>query len=268
MSEGTSRKWLLHLHGAKALLADVDDGANLQPPFNVLIQLYNYLCCIASITCEQVPEMYGTQLQISHGERTGDADAWSEHPLFGLSASLYQSLALINKLAARLSSGSIISSAEDVRKEVQDIELALQSWSLPDEPCQCRHMTEARAAAFAMQWAVMIRLQQATRQPERDDRQIKKAVENIFSALSLIRPGSAVEAHMLFPIFIAGIGSMTKPYRLTVEYRINIMETTVGFGNISVAHRLLTEIWQRANDGDFVDWEVLLRTKYPGLVLL
>lgn len=211
--------------------------------------------------------MFKHEQEPSH-ELSMASSAQKLHPLFGLSASLYHSLARINRLAARLSSGTTTSSTEHARKEIQDIELALQSWHPPDEVCLCRHMTEVRAAAFAMQWAVMIRLQQAIRQPQKDDRQIKKAVENIFSALSLIRPGSAVEAHMLFPIFIAGVGSVTKPYRLTIEYRINIMETTVGSGNVSVAHQLLDEIWQKNNQGDIIDWKTLMAEKCPGLVLL
>ncbi len=129
-------------------------------------------------------------------------------------------------------------------------------------------MAEAQAAAFAMQWAIIIRLLQPTRKLKNDNPQIKKAADNILSALSLIRPGSEIEAHILFPLFMAGVCSMTKPNRMTVEYRLNIMETTIGFGNIKLAHQLLDEIWRRANTGEIVDWEVLMRTKYPGLVLL
>ena len=233
----------------------------------MLIELYNYLCCITSTTSEKVPQRFGTLLDFSPSEITTHSDTPTIHPLYGLSSSLYQCLARVNKLAARLNDDSTISNTDEVKKEIQNLELMLQGWSPPVETYSRRYMIEARAAAFATQWAVMIRLQQVIRQPKKDDQQIKKAVENIFSALSLIRPGSVMEAHMLFPIFIAGVWSMTKPYRLTIEYRINIMKTTVGFGNISVAHRLLVEFWQGANQGEIVNWEVLMHKKYPGLAL-
>jgi transcriptional activator protein UGA3 len=42
----------------------------------------------------------------------------------------------------------------------------------------------------------------------------------------------------------------------------------IGFGNISVAHRLLDELWRRSNDGNIVYWEDLKEAQYPGLVLL
>jgi hypothetical protein len=71
----------------------------------------------------------------------------------------------------------------------------------------------------------------------------------------------------LLPLFMAGIGSMTKPSRLAVEYRSNILEPIIGLGNIGVAHRLLDEVWRRANEGDKVDCRVLMRSKYPWLVL-
>jgi transcriptional activator protein UGA3 len=190
------------------------------------------------------------------------------HPLFGISTCLYEYLASANQLAARIAHGSSPSTPDEWGAEAQDIELALQSWNPPDNDNPSRLMAEAQAAAFAMQWATMIRLLQTTRKLKNDNPRIKKAAENILSALSLIRPGSELEVHILFPLFMAGVCSMTKPTRMTVEFRFNILETTIGFGNIKLAHQLLDEIWRRANEGDIVDWEVLMRTKYPGLVLL
>jgi transcriptional activator protein UGA3 len=187
------------------------------------------------------------------------------HPLFGTSASLYQTLPSINQIADQRLNGS--ANEDSIKERAQEIELLLQSWAPPEETSRNRYLAEARAAAFATQWALILRLNQGARRLKSDDPQITKAANNILSALSLIRPGSEIEAHILFPLFMAGVGSITKPNRLTVEYRLSIMETTIGFGNISIAHRLLDELWRRANDGDMVDWEVLMRAKYPGLVL-
>ena len=185
------------------------------------------------------------------------------HPLFGVCVSLYETVARINSLAACRHHYS----SDHFVKEAQEIEIELQSWTPPEYIDQTRPMSEARAMGFALQWASIMRLLQVTRALKNNDVQIKKATDNILSALSLIRPGSEMEAHLLFPLFMAGVGSMTKPNRLTVEYRLTVMETTIGFGNICIAHRLLDEIWQRANQGEVVDWEELIRSKYQGLVL-
>ncbi len=242
---------------------DVDNAACQESPLNDLIELYNFLCCIASITCDSVPRPYGSILRLSTA-----CQQTTIHPLFGISTCLYEYLASANRLASRIANGPSLSTLGDLREEAQVIELDLQSWNPPDNANSSRLMAEAQAAAFAMQWATMIRLLQPTRKLKIDHPQIKKAADNILSALSLIRPGSELEAHILFPLFIAGVCSMTKPTRMTVEYRLNIMETTIGFGNIKLAHQLLDEIWRRDNKGEIVDWEDLMRTKYPGLVLL
>lgn len=45
-------------------------------------------------------------------------------------------------------------------------------------------------------------------------------------------------------LFMAGVGGASKANRLMVEYRLQGMETTLGFGNIFGAHRLLDNVWR------------------------
>lgn len=233
----------------------------MDPVLNTLIELYNYLSCITSITSSRTPGRFGMKLQLLNTSTPTGADII--HPFFGISTGLYESLASINQLAAQKDHES----AMVMSQNSGEIELALQSWTPSEVADQPRSFTEARAMGFALQWATNMRLQQVTRKLKNNDPQIKKMSDTILSALSLIRPGSEMEAHMLFPLFMAGVGSMTKPNRLTVEYRLDVMETTIGFGNISMTHRLLDEIWRKANQGDIVNWEELLGSKYQGLVL-
>lgn len=190
------------------------------------------------------------------------------HQLTGMAGWLYEVLPSISNLTEQCRALPPSEVPEELCAQALELEMKLQSWTPGDAQLPGRHATEARAAAFATRWAILMRLNQVTRRLENDDAQITKAADNILSALSLIRPGSETEARILFPLFMAGVGSMTKANRLTVEYRLSIMETTIGFGNIAVAHRLLQELWRRANDGQVMDWQVLQRTKYPGLVLL
>jgi transcriptional activator protein UGA3 len=228
--------------------------------FHFLVELFNYLCRISSVACAGLPSIFEDCTEV-----TGPAGI---HQLTGMAGCLYQVLPSISRLAERCRTFSTSEVPEDLRNQALELEMKLQSWMPDDVQLPGRYATEARAATFATRWAILMRLNQVTRRMENDEAQITKAADNILSALSLIRPGSETEARILFPLFMAGVGSMTKANRLTVEYRLSIMETTVGFGNIAVAHRLLQELWRRANNGQVMDWEVLQRTKYPGLVLL
>ncbi|KAF4474732.1 hypothetical protein CGGC5_v016127 [Colletotrichum fructicola Nara gc5] len=50
---GDSRRWLFHLHGARSLLLEAN---TLSGPMHALIEIYNYLACMASITSDNAPE--------------------------------------------------------------------------------------------------------------------------------------------------------------------------------------------------------------------
>jgi transcriptional activator protein UGA3 len=245
------------LYGAKALLDHIDADSLGEQPLQAMLELYNYLCCVASATSDDVPPIIGN----------GCSSDLAIHPLFGAATDLYQILPSISQLAKDVSLG--LSTPNDLQMRAHDIELKIQSWVPPQDDAACsRHVAEIKAAAFATQWALILWLSQVTRKLPNSDPKITKAANNILSMISLIRPGSEVEAHILFPLFMAGVGSVTKPNRLTVEYRLKIMETTVGFGNVSVAHTLLDELWRRSNEVGSVDWEDLRDSDWPGLVLL
>lgn len=228
---------------------------------HALIEIYNYLACMASITSDKAPEIFGRRLATS-GTNPEATNEHILHPLFGISVDLYETLTQINKLASR----QVHANPADFQSEAREIELRLQSWQPPPVE-DSRQLIEARAVGFALQWAIIMCLLQVTKRMNNGDAQMRKGSDNILSALSLIRPGSEMEARMLFPLFMAGVCSMTKASRLTVEYRLNAMETTIGFGNIFVAHRLLDEVWRLSNQHECVNWEELKERKYPGLVL-
>ena len=255
--------WLLHLHGAYALLQQSQEFYDTDPQLSALIEMYNYICCMASLTCEKVPPKFALRPPADFGD-----EHLNIHPLLGHSAESYWHLGNFNELCNRLQSEDTVSTIRQVKKGAQSIELALQAGKPLHSPSLPRPMVEARAAALTTRWAVIMRLQKFSQSTTNNETQPKHATDSILSAMSLIRPGSETEARLLFPLFMAGTGSDTKVNRLTVEYRINVMETTVGFRNIVVAHRLLDEIWRRSNEGTVVDWEHLMRTKYPSLVLL
>jgi transcriptional activator protein UGA3 len=259
---------MLHLHGAKALISAFASKV-IEYPLSFLFELYDFLCCITTITSNKSPYAPSSDQSASVLLRTRTRRR-GIHPLSGIARDLYTSLNSINKLAARRT-GSYGTATEKAKflAEGRDIELCLQGWTPPEEQDDPRDLREVTAAALAIQWAALMRLHQVMHGNDVISRKVQTAVENILSALSIIRPGSQVEAHILFPLFMAGIGSTSKANRLNVEYRLNIMETTIGFGNIIGAHKLLDCVWQRMNEGQLsVDWELLMQTEYAGIVLL
>jgi len=150
----------------------------------------------------------------------------------------------------------------------ENIEKSLQTWPPPNHEAENTALREVTALAIATKWAALMRLHQVVSGYNVTHPKVKAAVTNILSAVSIIRPGSKTEAHILFPLFMAGVGSAMKSDRLTVEYRLRLMETIIGFGNINGAHRALNAIWQRMNAGEMaINWLLLLETSYPEIVL-
>jgi transcriptional activator protein UGA3 len=231
-----------------------------------LIDLYDYLCSVAAITSDNVPRPFSKKFGLTTPGPSGI------HPLFGIASDLYTILARINHLALSRDSFLNVSEAsftqETLQTEARAIELSLQSWSPPGGENDTPDTTESTAAAFAVQWATMLRLREvAPLTTDGEQNTTKGPVDYILSALSLIRSGSQNEARMLFPVFMAGVSSTTKASRLTLEFRISLMKTTIGFGNIASAHQTLDEVWRRANKGETYEWRFLMRQMAPGMVL-
>lgn len=186
------------------------------------------------------------------------------HALFGCEPELYRYLARINRLSRQRSQSTYSEYFETIQLQVQALETDLQSWEgLHDLD------SEEKAAACAVRWALILRLREVawpvleTASPD-----IQGPVNNINMALSLIRPGSQAESHLLLPIFMAGVNSVTKASRLVIEYRVNVAEKTIGFGSVAAIHHLLDDLWRSANNGrDPVAWHDVVQRQMPGLML-
>jgi hypothetical protein len=119
-----------------------------------------------------------------------------------------------------------------------------------------------------MRWATTIRLYQVVHGSKTSQLMLQTAVSNILSAVSIIQPGAKAEAHLLFPLFMAGVSTTLKPQRLTIEYRMSVIESTVGIGNITGVHQLLDAVWLKSKDDTVnVDWELLMHTEHSGVML-
>lgn len=237
--------------------------STVEKPLDFLIDLYDYLCCMGSITQDIVPQPLSQRIGLM------DVGPSGIHPLFGVGSDLYHCLARINQLAvtARTYGSPSEASRDSLHEQARDIELALQSWAPPDGDLSVNR-DEAKAAAFAVQWAAMLRLREIS--PVGHDDGVDRnqgPIDYILSAVSLIRSGSRAEAHLLFPLLMAGVSATTKASRLTLDVRLNIIKTTIGFGHIACGHQLLDEVWRRANKGEQWQWKDLMRIVAPGLIL-
>jgi transcriptional activator protein UGA3 len=254
--EGHSRKWLLYLHGARALLAQFR-RQSLGPFVEFMVDLYNYICCIAPVTTEDIPRPFGTRFGLYQADPNGG------HALFGKEPALYSSIARLNRIISQQLAGRNSASRRS-GPTLDRVERELQKWS---------HLqgasSEDEAAAYAVWSAITLRLREVS-EPDLDieNPRVQVLVDNITSALSLIRPGSPAESHLLFPIFMAGVYSITKASRLVIEHRITVAERTIGAGTVSAVHRLLDQLWRRVNNGGKVQgWREIKDDEMPGCVL-
>ncbi|KAH7028759.1 fungal-specific transcription factor domain-containing protein [Microdochium trichocladiopsis] len=271
---GDSRRWLLYLRGARALLCGDIPTAD-ERAMELLIDLHDYLCVVAAVTSENVPRPFFPSLGLLKPGKSGI------HPLLGIAAGLYAILAQINQFGIRhhqLTSLERQSSARELKAEAASIEQALEDWKPTrdqqgDVKSLSQDMAEARAVASAVQCAAKLLLHDLSRNDAEGEetsssQKTQGLVDNILSALAFIRPGSPMNARMLFPLFTAGLFSTSKAHRLTLEFRVNLLNASLGFGSIAGAHQTLNVVWARANQGEPCQWRESMRSTAPGTVLL
>lgn len=262
------------MHGIKALAENMSNSVSSHmttPSFLALIELYKYLRDMASLTTSQAPPPMEKEIEYFHVFDQGI------HPLFGLCRPLYVYLTRINDLLPSNTAGSRMETTAELRR----IEHELHCWHPPQAQVEIlsgkgyanHHRSEAIAMASATRWAVLIYMchgedPSVFQKDYEESTKVNDYVESIISDVSLVRPGSEMDARMLFPLFMAGLGSTTKSQRLTIAYRLNMMETTVGFRHITVAHEILDETWRKRLSGQEVpDWKIMAKETHRGLVL-
>lgn len=279
--QGNSYKWILHLHGAHALLAarGPHDGGN-DTLMLFLVELYDSILFMAGLTAANVPSLpAGVLLHVAVSE---GATA-SIHPIFGLAKPLY---AILAHVSARVAGTSTRDSTHDTTSALDpmlndtptdtiacllhDARQQVLAWAcpVPSSPAGGPLLRELAAAAEAVRCAALLWLLHAARRCTGSsivDAERQAALDRILFSIARIRPGSPTEAQLLFPLFLAGVCAQRKSERLRIEYRLTVLESTVGMGNITAAHYFLDEFWQRWNEGlEDTGWEALLS---PNLVL-
>jgi transcriptional activator protein UGA3 len=66
------------------------------------------------------------------------------------------------------------------------------------------------------------------------------------------------ESALLFPLFVAGVDSITDADRARVSVLFGKIHASCGINNIKVAHDLLLMVWEKNESGQrYVDWALL-----------
>ncbi|KAL4782214.1 fungal-specific transcription factor domain-containing protein [Aspergillus varians] len=283
--QGNSQKWILHLYGAKALIDSQLEEGSPKPSSKFILDLYDFICCKTRITCDKVPIPRGRlPLLSTYSEQQPSSSSTNNnkiHPLFGLAGDIYQLLNSISQLALDKKALDISTpnSTLFTHTQARRIERHLEQWTAPTKPNRSQKidqlLRDSTMAANAIRWAALIRLYQVM--GDDDDQHSpttmamstkhQVAVENILASISQIQPGSPVDGQLLFPLFMAGLSATRKTERLQLEYRLSLLESSIGMGNIAGAHQLVDMVWERSRGGVSVDWEVLLEAEHPYVLL-
>lgn len=243
------------------------EAIKAKPAVKFLCDLFEFLCCITSITSGMIPPLSdmiskSTDMLVVH------ESSQRIHPLFGVARDLYGLLYQVSELAAQKATRySSTQSSREFLMKADHLRSSLENWSGGEHEMDRWDLRESHAAATALQWATILRLHQLVHGPDLVHSTVQDAVHKILLAISRIRPGSKAEIRILFPLFMAGVGSINKTNRLTVEYRLNALENTIGNGHIIAIHLLLDTIWRRTNEEqEDVDWEDIMQREFPGVV--
>ncbi|KAJ5578608.1 uncharacterized protein N7459_007572 [Penicillium hispanicum] len=261
---GTSSKWILHLYGAKALIDSHMQEPLVPAPIQSALDLYELICCKTRITCDKVPVGRGedaSHLYAGQGHKL--------HPLFGLARDLYQVLDSVEQLVAEKAISHIATPADDaLTARAREILEYLEKWMAPTQvrDSNPQLIRDNIMAAEAIRWAAILRLN-ATMGWEVGDRINQKAVvQKILDCISNIPPGSPVNGQLLLPLFLAGVATTRKTQRLQIEYRVSILESTIGMGSIASVHQFLDLVWKHGHEKN-VNWETILQRDHPYVVL-
>lgn len=264
--QGNSRKWILYLYGAKALI-ESRTGRGSTSQF--LSCLYEHLCCMAALTSKKVPFLDIT-LNECPFHSLSPHPKQRIHPLMGLAGDLYSCLKYINQFTNQRSERTdSLENKTTLESWAEPIQTYLENWSPPEVDEHIWNYREAVSAAQAVRWACAIWLQHVLYGYAASSETRQEALDEIMSVISCIRPGSSFDTQLLFPLFMAGVSAKLKSERLRIEYRLKILESTTGMGNVAGAHRILDDVWKHMNEGlETAEWETMLQVENGGVVLL
>jgi transcriptional activator protein UGA3 len=253
--------------------------------------MFGYVDSVITISKCQAPLIAPEELAQeggSSGSLPGPLISFSKshnEALFGAALPLFTLISQISELAHRRKDRVDEISELWFRQSALRIEMNLRAWK-PNlhVSCRCFSCTSQSCksedlidAAYAIQWASILRLHQVVEGYNRSDREVVECTAKILEYISRIRFGSSAESILIFPLVMAGSGVQDDEQRMMVRERWMVMERTIGFDNIYRARQMVEAVWKEmdkgkvdgTNDGGLkVNWAKIRYYDFPGVVLL
>ncbi|RAH54494.1 hypothetical protein BO85DRAFT_500496 [Aspergillus piperis CBS 112811] len=257
--EGTSRVWKWHLKAAGNLLSTAAAATDLHrlsstPEGSFCLQLFHYLDAMSTISRCKPPLLRAVPL--------------GDNSISGIPPPLLEYLGRVNLLAAHRSRRVDDLSEIGFRTAAAHVRAQLDTWRVDyDATSTALVNSDANRATTAFEWAIRLRLHQIVDGYDPRHADVENALSHILTAVLAIPYGSPVEGSLLFPLVIAGAScrdSMER--RMVVKERLMVMESTLGFGHISHARRLLETVW--ADEGGDGNWARIRYSSFPGVVFV
>ncbi|KAL7266455.1 hypothetical protein RUND412_010997 [Rhizina undulata] len=234
--EGNSKDWSLHLKAATDIINSLGGPTNFPPSVQFLLEATAYFDSIATLT-------FSTPANLSHEFYVPTTSSLTAHALFGTAHGIFPLIAEISNLAAL--KPQFLASVE-FKNIATSLLQRLITWTpppcrnTPSDPSLCMKTT---AAAQALQSAALLRLQEIMYGPPLPDPHVGLLVDGILELVQSIPAGDLVESILVFPMVMAGVNAQNEEQRLKVRTRLEVMETSIGFGNVVDARRFVEGAW-------------------------
>lgn len=257
---GDTSRWLLHLQGAGHLANHLGTSRLLQTTDGAFLLRYlAYHDVMASLSTGHRPSVDGVSWVPDVDAPVDSADSFMglAHHIFrhltGMSAFVADTVDLNPSSCPDRRSRDTLR-AEDMAHALRSQDLHLQVDPTDAHIKALIHHAEAfRFAALFYLYRHLLRFSDASAVYRL---RMEDCVHQILQHVSQVPSNLFCEIGLLFPLFMAGIGSQGDP-RMTyyIQYRLSCIESWTKFKHIARARELLQLLWDRGR----TDWEVMLR---------
>jgi len=284
--DGNSTKWSWHIRAAQTIIRSRQKSSSCNTStWRFLLSMFGYVDSVITISKCQPPLIAPEELAednistaaTSPGPITQASNSYTDS-LYGVAFPLLAIINQISELAHRRKDRVDELSELWFRQSAARIKMCLEAWepeivSPLQRPSQNQELIDA---AYAIQWASILRLHQVVEGYNRSDRPVIESTSKILDHISKIRFGSPAESILIFPLVMAGSGCQDDEQRMMVRERWMVMERTIGFDNIYRARQMVEAVWKEvdegildgSNDGGVkVNWAKIRYSDFPGLVL-
>ncbi|RFU78363.1 c6 transcription factor [Trichoderma arundinaceum] len=291
---GDTAEWRNHLVGAAHIirhtwLSSVSEGSSKSPPYELrwLLRNFAYHDILMSVTLDREPLIPGRY--------------WMPHPMneidsyVGLASEPLAMISRISSLNGEIirqmetsssssDSDSISSSSQntydspffhlgDLVSRAREMESELKDWQCPESNIQCLvNLAEAyRSAALIHLYRVMRR--RSFEDALELEQKIASQVTSIIFHVEQMPLKCLPECTSLFPLFMAGGETRSKPTMQFVRERLQHIATYRHFQNAASALSVLEELWLQHTSitgsitGQLLDWLDIIQRRHWELAL-